>query len=61
MKKKRMPRRRRFTEKMCPAIENMRSTAAEKAWTISYFLANKDKPGKTISCVRQKSRASFSR
>jgi len=29
-----------FKEKMCPALLNIRSQAAELAWTPRYFLAN---------------------
>ena len=54
-----IPSRRRLTEKMCPAIENIRSTAAEEAWTLRYFLASKAKPGNTISCIFQNSKASL--
>ena len=38
-----------FMEKICPLIENMRSTAAEEAGTLKYFLASLANDGYIIS------------
>ena len=42
-----------FKEKMCPALLNIRSQAAELVWTPRYFLANLAKPGKWLSHFAQ--------
>ena len=47
-----------LNEKMCPSIENIRSTAADEACKLRYFLADKANPGKIISCDLQKSKTS---
>ncbi len=42
---------------ICPAIENILSTAAEEAWILKNFLTKFDKAGNLVSYVFQKSNA----